>query len=236
MSDAVLLPVYNEAATVCDVLDAVRSHFSGEVIVVDDGSTDGTHTALVEREDVTLIAHGCNQGYGRALSEGFALAAAMGVERLITMDCDGQHEPAHIQEFLQALKFGPDLVSGSRYLPDSLAAGTVPPERREVNRRITAEINKVTGWDITDAFCGFKAYNMDSLREFRPTEPGYGMPMQLWAHAFANSWRVSELPVERIYLDDDRSFGAALDDHERRFAYYMEVWRRAQSEEKRWSM
>ena len=70
MSDAVLLPVYNEADTVTYVLDAVREHFDGEILIVDDGSTDGTHTVLLSRADITLIAHPTNLGYGRALAEG----------------------------------------------------------------------------------------------------------------------------------------------------------------------
>ena len=233
MSDAVLLPVYNEADTVERVLDAVREYFDGEIIIVDDGSTDGTHAALLSRSDITLIAHPTNLGYGRALAEGFAVAEAGGIGRLVTMDCDGQHEPGHIQEFLSALDADADvdIVSGSRYLPSSVEIGQVPAQRQEVNRIITAQINSATGFGITDAFCGFKAYRVATLHGLQLVEPGYGMPIEMWAKAYRSSLAVKEIAVERIYLDNDRSFGKDLDDPERRLAYYKRVWQAALGEE-----
>ena len=228
--DAVLLPVYNEAETVGAVLDAVRGYYAGEVIVVDDGSTDRTEKLLAERSDITLLSHASNQGYGRALAEGFALARSRGIPRLVTMDCDGQHEPAHIPEFLTALDEGGDIISGSRYLPDSHVVGSAPSDRREVNERVTAEVNRVTGWSLTDAFCGFKAYRVPALAGIDLEEPGYAMPLELWAKAYAAGLSVREVPVERIYHDAERSFGQALDDPEVRFGYYMDVWQRALEE------
>ncbi len=231
MADVVLLPVFNEAPTVTSVLDAVREHFDGEIIVVDDGSTDDTASVLAVRPDVTLVTHPVNLGYGRALAEGFALARARSAQSVVTMDCDGQHEPAHIERFLETARHGVDIVSGSRYLPGSREIGLAPESRREINARVTAEINRVTGWGLTDAFCGFKAYRLSSLERISLTEPGYAMPMELWAKAFRNRLEIAELPVERIYYDHDRSFGEDLDDPEIRFTYYMRVWQTALEED-----
>jgi dolichol-phosphate mannosyltransferase len=146
------------------------------------------------------------------------------------MDCDGQHEPAHIPQFLAALDDGWDIVSGSRYLPTSETLGSAPADRQEINRRITQIVNDVTGWSLTDSFCGFKAYRVASLKALSLTESGYAMPLELWAKAWRGGLKVRELAVERIYCDRDRSFGHDLDDPERRFAYYLEVWRRALEE------
>jgi glycosyltransferase involved in cell wall biosynthesis len=231
VSDAVLLPVYNEAATVGGVLDAVRLYFKGEILVVDDGSTDETPTVLAGRSDISTLHIDRNCGYGCALRCGFRVASNLGIERLITMDCDGQHEPAHIPQFLSALGDGVDIVSGSRYLPNSTSGGvTAPPERRQINSRVTTMVNEATGWNLTDAFCGFKAYRMEALSRIHLAEPGYAMPLELWAKAHTLGLTVREIPVERIYCDHDRSFGAALDDPEARLAYYLEVWNRAMEE------
>lgn len=231
MLDAVLLPVFNEAATVGYVLDAVREYFGGEVIVVDDGSTDDTPRVLAARSDVSVLHLDRNCGYGCALRVGFRVAADLGVERLVTMDCDGQHEPAHIPQFLSAMDEVGDIVSGSRYLPSSTSVGVAPPQRQAINHRITAMINDVTGWNLTDSFCGFKAYRMESLKRITLNEAGYAMPLELWAKAYRLGLSVREIPVERIYCDHDRSFGAGLDDPEARHSYYLDVWNRAMEEE-----
>lgn len=227
----VVMPVYNEEPTVSSVIDAVRERFGGEVIVVDDGSTDGTVGLVESRFDVTLVRHVENRGYGASLASGLAAALAAGAESIITMDCDGQHEPRHISEFCEALETSDaDVVSGSRYLPGCGSAGRVPPDRRGVNTRVTAVINAVTGWGLTDAFCGFKAYRADALRRVAIDEPGYAMPLEFWARAWMAGLVVHELPVERIYMDHDRSFGQDLDDPERRMTYYLAVWERSLAE------
>ena len=230
MSDAVVMPVYNEAGTVATVIDAVRERFDGEIIVIDDGSDDGTQLVLAERDDVAVVRLDRNCGYGCALRIGFDVAAELGHRRLVTMDCDGQHEPAHIPGFLAALDEGCDIVSGSRYLPMSGETGEAPADRREINRIITTIINEVTGWSLTDSFCGFKAYDMEALRSLELKEPGYAMPLELWARAWQADLTVRELAVERIYCDRDRTFGAALDDPDERLAYYLEVWNRSLKE------
>lgn len=225
-----LMPVFNEAGTVGLVIDAVRVHFDGEIVVIDDGSDDGTALALAERDDIAVVRLDRNCGYGCALRIGFDIARELGFERIVTMDCDGQHEPAHIPQFLAELEQGPDIVSGSRYLPESGALGAPPADRREINERITAEVNAVTGFGLTDAFCGFKAYRASAVGRLTLTEPGYAMPLELWAKAWRAGLSATELAVERIYCDRDRSFGALLDDPEARYAYYREVWLKALKE------
>lgn len=227
MDDAILLPVLNEGTKIESVLDAIRQVFRYEIIVVNDGSTDETAEVLSGRDDVLVVDHPENMGYGRSLADGFVFARFAGIERVVTMDCDGQHEPKHIQQFLAALDEGWDIVSGSRYLPDSGVVGAAPEHRRLVNERVTAEINKVTGWTLTDAFCGFKAYRLSALEGMTFEEPGYAMPLELWAKAYKRGLKIRELPTERIYFDHDRSFGEHLDDPDERFAYYMSVWHRA---------
>jgi dolichol-phosphate mannosyltransferase len=89
-----------------------------------------------------------------------------------------------------------------------------------VNQRVTAELNRRLGYNLTDAFCGFKAYRVDALHHLKIDEAGYAMPLQLWVQAAAARLKVIELPVPLIYLDEKRSFGGVLDDATTRMEYY----------------
>ncbi len=122
------LPVYNEAKFLRSVLDAVVRH-SPNTLVVDDGSTDATPGLLAARSDVRVVRHAENQGYGAALLTAFDYAAENGYGIVVTIDCDGQHEPQRIQQFIAACETGddrPDIVSGSRYLR-AFPGDTPPP-------------------------------------------------------------------------------------------------------------
>jgi glycosyltransferase involved in cell wall biosynthesis len=223
------LPVYNEATHVNGVLDEVL-RYSRNVLVVDDGSTDGTAELLGRRGDVELVTHAQNQGYGAALRSAFCHAITHDYEVLVTIDCDGQHEPQRIPEFVAACADA-QIVSGSRYLHTFEGAGPPPEDRRRINFEITAELNRRLGLNLTDAFCGFKAYRRDALNQFEITVTGYAMPLEVWAQAARADLKIVELAVPLIYLDLSRSFGGSLDDARTRLAYYHEVLDRAMAAE-----
>jgi len=221
------LPVYNEASHVDAVLDEV-SRYAGDILVVDDGSSDGTHDILAARSGVQTVTHPVNRGYGAALTTAFDYALQHGYEVLVTIDCDGQHEPQRIPRFVNACwnggrAGGPDIVSGSRYLKKYRRDSLPPADRRRVNEQITAELNQLLGFELTDAFCGFKAYRVPSLAAFDIRDTGYAMPLELWVQAAHAGMQVIELPVPLIYLDEERSFGGALDDSVTRLQHYRTV-------------
>jgi len=168
------LPVYNEVGHVAGVLDEVLRH-TRDVLVVDDGSTDGTSELLAarvaDRGDVRVVRHAANAGYGAALATAFREALAGGWSGLVTIDCDGQHQPRLIPEFV-AVSARADIVSGSRYLRTFPGDSEPPAARRLINETITAEINARLGLSISDAFCGFKAYSRRALAALHVTEPG----------------------------------------------------------------
>jgi dolichol-phosphate mannosyltransferase len=219
------LPVYNEASHVCLVLDEV-ARYANDILVVDDGSTDGTSQLLAARNDIRVIHHEINRGYGAALKSAFEYAVRHGYDLLVTIDCDGQHEPQRIGQLVAACRDA-DIVSGSRYLWNKDQAGRAPAERRQINFEITRELNERLGLQLTDAFCGFKAYKVPALAKMRITEPGYGMPLEVWVQAAHFELRIVELPVPLIYLDEERSFGGSLDDGRKRMEYYHRVLDRA---------
>lgn len=228
------LPVYNEVAHVSAVLDEVL-RFTGDVLVVDDGSTDGTSPLLAARlearGDIRLVRHPQNRGYGAALATAFREALTGPWDGLVTIDCDGQHQPRLIPEFVAAAVGPPaiDIVSGSRYLRKFLGDSEPPASRRRINAQITAEINARLSLSLTDAFCGFKAYSRRALERLHVTETGYAMPLEVWVQAAAAGLEIVELPVPLLYLDLARSFGGALDDAATRLAYYRGVLERAEA-------
>jgi dolichol-phosphate mannosyltransferase len=223
VSFAIILPVYNEMPTLPAVLDALLRFENGHIVLVDDGSTDDTPSIARRYPLKTIIRHPHNMGYGRSLMDGFQYAIENGYKACITLDADAQHEPRNIPCFLDKLK-SCDIVSGSRYLdPALMRQGTPPPDRLEINRMITQKINAVTGYHLTDSFCGFKAYRVDGLKKLRLNEDSYGFPIQVWLQAAKAGLTVTECAVPLIYRDHSRNFNNQFAGREERLAYYLRV-------------
>ena len=235
MRQLLVVPVFNEVQVVGKVVEGIRSHVSPpieEVLFIDDCSTDGSAEALdaaVAGEPWMRAVHRTgNAGYGAAMIDAFRAARVGGFEFVITMDCDFQHSPADLARFCG---FDPDIsvVSGSRYLPESGTSGLpAPADRVEINRRITARLNKSHGTSLTDAFCGFKRYRTRDLDPEVFQTQGYAFPLEFWAYAHFRDLSIRELAVARIYVTDDRSFGEDLDRRRQRLRYYLKTWRESE--------
>ena len=230
----VFIPVYNEEAHLTGLLSRLREVYHDDVLFVDDGSCDRSGEILLSLQDsrTRVIRQSDNRGYGATLIRGFQEAQLAGYDYLVTMDSDGQHRPDWIPQFLDVVRDW-DVVSGSRYLLESDSSGSVPADRHRINRTITSLLNQITGFNLTDAFCGFKAYRVSALASLQLEESGYSMPLQFWIQAKALGLRVTERAVSRIYDDPNRKFGGELDDPEKRLSYYLETIRR---ERDRWKI
>ena len=216
------IPVYNEAKYINSVLSEVCK-YADDILIVDDGSNDLT-PALLAGHKVEVIRHSENRGYGRSLQDMFRWAAVDNFDWLITMDCDEQHEPASIPDFVSMIeRDSVDIISGSRYLATHPENDMPPKERQAINRQVTQELQDALGIDITDAFCGFKAYRVSTLGAFDFDVHGYAFPIQLWVQAAAQNLRIAELPVRMIYNDPNRTFGGQLDDPIKRLNHYRVV-------------
>jgi dolichol-phosphate mannosyltransferase len=219
----IAVPVYNEHKYVGPVLDKIKQ-FHADILVVDDGSTDGTADILAARSDVHTLRHPVNRGYGQSLIDAFAWADVKGYDWVITIDCDEQHEPERIPDFIRAIETNQwDLISGSRYLAPSCEDDLPPVDRRSINSTITKVLNEKLSLGITDAFCGYKAQRVCAMKRLELDEPGYAFPMQLWPRAVQHGLRITEIPVRLIYNDPTRHFGGLLDDANVRLRHYMDV-------------
>ena len=219
----IAIPVHNEEKYLDHVLDKVLT-FHPDVLVVDDGSTDATAGRLRARRDVAVIQHPTNLGYGQSLIDAFAYADDHGYDWVITMDCDEQHEPEMIPEFIRQIRTDQwDLISGSRYLQPRGSDDLPPTDRRRINRVLTDLVNNLLHLGLTDTFCGYKAHRVSAMRRLKLDVAGYAFPMQLWPQVAAAGLRVTEIPVRLIYNDPNRHFGGSLDDSDNRLRHYMDV-------------
>ncbi|MEM1382642.1 MAG: glycosyltransferase family 2 protein [Pseudomonadota bacterium] len=148
-----LIPAHNEAQTIRAIAEAARPHVDG-MIVIDDGSTDGTSEALAGLP-IRLIRHSQNAGKGPRLAEGLAAAFAAGAAQVVTLDGDGQHDPGDIPAFRAAARGNPGaLILGDR----SAAMATMPQGRARSIRFGNLFIGWACGRPIADAQCGMRLY------------------------------------------------------------------------------
>ncbi len=220
----IAIPAFNEARHLPGVLAAVRRQ-GHDILVIDDGSTDSTPELLVRERGVHVLTHPENRGYGQSLIEAFRFAGAHAYDWVITIDCDEQHEPAQIPEFVAAAARGDaDVISGSRYLHHFPDDDEAPADRREINFTVNRLIAQVLGITLSDSFCGFKAHRVAAMRRLSLDEPGYAFPLQFWVQCARAGLCVRELPVRRIYRDKSREFGGTLDDPAARLQHYLCVF------------
>lgn len=227
------IPVYNENDVLYNVAQKTIQYAANgsDVLFVDDGSTDGSQETLSiltkEHKFVKVIQKEKNFGYGSSLITSFDYAIEQHYDFVITMDCDSQHEPEDLHKF-----FGEDenidILSGSRYLPNSQSSGIVPPQDRvEINKKITQKINRYYNYNLTDSFCGYKRIKLNSILDGNFSVLGYAFPLEFWAYSKFKNLKIKEVDVNKIYITDDRSFGVDLDYKRKRYKYYLQTWFKA---------
>lgn len=199
-SVTVVLPAHDEAGTIADVVARTRAAVPdlAEVLVVDDGSRDGTG-ALAEAAGARVVRLEPNQGKGIALRRG--LAEARG-DVLVLLDADGQDAPEDIPALLAALGDGVTMVVGSRFL-GTFEAGAITPLNRAGNVGLTAVVNVLYRARLTDTQAGFRAFRREFLDGLRLRAVRYDVEVDLLLSALERPGRVVEVPVRR----SARSYG-----------------------------
>jgi glycosyltransferase involved in cell wall biosynthesis len=194
---AVLVPVYNEAGTVGEVLRRVLEQPAvAEVVVVDDGSTDATR-AEVEKvatgePRVRLVSHPHNRGKGAALRTGIA---ALTAPVTVIQDADLEYDPAEYSQLLAPILAGrADAVFGSRFIGGQ-AHRVLYFWHMAGNRLLTLFSNMMTNLNLTDMECGHKAFLTDKLRAMTLREDGFGIEPEFAAQAARLGLRLYEVGV-----------------------------------------
>ena len=195
-----LIPAHNEAARIATVVAGTRRYLP--VLVVDDGSTDDT-AAIAERAGARVIRQSPNQGKGAALRAGFAAALAEGVEAVITLDGDGQHDPAEIPAFLGERARRTIAGLASELIVGRRSFRRMPPMRRLANGLGTLVLSAALGRWIADNQSGYRLVGrrlMAATLDSR--ESGFAFEVEMIALCLREGWSIGWLPVRTIYAGE----------------------------------
>ncbi len=207
----VVIPTYNEADNVRKIIPAVlNADPSVHVLVVDDGSPDGTagivKTMMESGERIHLIERPSKMGLGTAYVAGFRYALANGYEYIFEMDADFSHDPAEIPNFLETIREY-DLVVGSRYL-NGVTVVNWPLKRLILSYCANLYTRIVTGVPFKDATAGFNCFRRTVLEAIdlgKVHSNGYSFQIEMHYKAWKKGFRVTEIPI----IFEDRRVGVS---------------------------
>ncbi len=205
---AAVVPAYNAAAHLGEVVERLRRHVPREAIfVVDDGSTDAT--ATVARDcGARVIVHGENRGKGAALDTGIREAARAGYEFVVTLDADGQHDPDDIPALVEAAeRERADIVVGNR-----LAAPEGMPALRLWTNRVTSRVvSALARTSVADSQNGFRLIRTDVYLQLGVRSRRYEAESELLIRAGRMGARIASAPVRTIYGEEKSAIHPVVD-------------------------
>jgi glycosyltransferase involved in cell wall biosynthesis len=176
---AIVIPAFNEETTISNVVKSVKKY--GVVIVVNDASTDKTKQAA-EDAGAVVVSHNQNKGYDGALNSGFVKAEELNCDAIITFDADGQHSAKALEEYVQELRNGMDLVLGIR------------PKPARISERLFMYYSRYK-FDWHDPLCGMKGYSMKLYRERGYFDARDSVGTELAAYGLINNFSYVQVHI-----------------------------------------
>jgi glycosyltransferase involved in cell wall biosynthesis len=194
MKICALVPAYNEASYIADVVQGARRHVE-EVVVSDDGSRDGT-AEIAQAAGAIVLRSPSNRGKASALRTAIQFAAARDFSHVVTLDGDGQHCPEDIPALVEAAQqTGADLVIGTR----TFDRAAMPVARYYSNTLGSRIASALVGHEIRDSQCGFRMLRMDKLRSLHLRSRLYEFEMEVLIKIARTGGRIAEAPVRTVY-------------------------------------
>lgn len=206
MNVCVLLPAYNEEATIAELVCDIKA-YNLDVIVVDDGSTDATASKAKEA-DAFVISHPHNLGKGQALRTGFKYIRGGDYDAVVIMDADGQHLVPEINKFIaHAKKSNAGVIVGNRMQEPK----GMPVVRRLTNRLTSSVISKITKTQIPDSQCGFRLIRVDVLKKLNLSTMKYEIESEILIEASKNNFRIESIPIKTVYANQKSKINPVID-------------------------
>lgn len=204
---AIIIPVYNEAQVLGDVIAKVSKHFVN-VICVDDGSTDDS-AAIARSSGANVIAHPMNLGQGAALQTGFDAALLIPeVKYFVTFDSDGQHSVSDAQVMVARLRQGDvQIVFGSRFLDERTNVSFL---KRKVLKLAVFYTNAITGLRLTDAHNGLRAFDREVVERIELMHDGMAHASEIVNQIGRGKFSYTEIPVHIVYTEYSKAKGQSL--------------------------
>ena len=191
-----VIPAFNEATRVAGVIEDAKK-YADRVVVVDDGSTDET-ASVAGREGALVLRHIQNGGAGAATMTGIEAARALGATIIITLDADGQHDPADIPLLLKPVQDGnADIVFANRFGQRN----RIPFIRRVANGIGNVVTFLTTGKWVSDSQCGFKVLGPRSVAEIDLRMSGFEFCSEIVRECVQHKWRAAQIPTKVLYSE-----------------------------------
>jgi len=197
MRTAALIPAFNEARSISAVVAGVRGVVD-RVIVVDDGSSDGTG-ARARGAGAEVVVHAVNRGKGSAVRTGLARVFEGGFTHVLMLDADMQHRPEEAGRLLEAAaRDGVDVVLGERQFDRD----RTPAPRYHANRIGSAILARFVGAPVRDTQCGYRVFRVDALRGLELMSTGYEIETEMLFKVLRRGGRATGVPVTAVYAGE----------------------------------
>jgi glycosyltransferase involved in cell wall biosynthesis len=218
----VVIPAFNAADTIAELVRRIRAILPGTpVLVIDDGSTDGT-ADLARGAEAEVIVHPANRGKGEALKTAFAEALRRGVDAAIQLDADLQHDPAFLPEFVARFEQDrTDIIIGTR----DFNVGGMPWDRHLTNWLTSYAITKMGGVPVRDSQSGYRLISRRALQTVAAPSSNYDYESEYLILAGRAGMTIGEVPITTIYAGQKSSI-RKWTDTKRFLRLVRKYWRR----------